>query len=50
MDGQQTIQGLELEQMVVVCFELMKRGATFEARENCSRERGPWVVILTGGY
>ena len=47
---QMTIQGLTLEQVAEVCYKLMTKSATFEAREALGNERGPWVVVLTGGY
>ena len=58
MQPQMMIKGLTLKQATEVSYQLMTKGATFEAREaSTSRERtftrddgDDWIIILTGGY
>ena len=48
METHMTITVATLEEMTKVCFELMKSGATFEARQ--TRSGTEYIIELTGGF
>ena len=48
METHMTITVATLKEMTKVCFELMKSGATFEARQ--TRSGTEYIIELTGGF